>query len=115
MTIIFFALAAAATPAFGAPYPNAKIESGLNHHGCYVRYGLSTSDPIASVAKFYKIEALRARVPLFNESNAGLADYRNLTFIAQPRLLNVVIDRRDNRTHVLVSYTTMDNNASCRK
>jgi len=113
MTIILFALAAAATPAFADPYPNARIESGLIHHGCHARYGLSTSDTIANVASFYKLKAYRAHIPLFNESNAGLKDYENLTFIAKPELLNIVASRRNNRTHVLVSYITADN-ASCR-
>jgi hypothetical protein len=43
-------------------------------------------------------------VALFNDTQAKFADYRNLTFIAQPKFMKVVIDRQEGRTNVFVSY-----------
>jgi hypothetical protein len=104
--MLFAVAALVALPAFGlgAPYAPARIVAAPERKGCYVRYRLSTDAPIASVAAFYRIEAARTGVALFDDTQAKFADYRNLTFIAQPKFMNVVIDRQEGRTNVFVGY-----------
>jgi hypothetical protein len=104
MILLAAALVALPASGLGAPYAPAQIVAAPERKGCYVRYHLSTDAPIASVAAFYRAEATRAGMPLLDDSKAKFADYRNVTFIAQPKFLNVVIDRQAGRTNVIVSY-----------
>jgi len=104
MILLAAALVALPASGLGAPYPHARIIAAPERKDCYVRYRLSTDDPIASVAAFYRAEAARAGVPLFHDSAAKFADYRLLVFIAQPKFLNVIVDRQEGHTKVSVSY-----------
>lgn len=104
MILLAATLVALPASGLGAPYAPAHIVAAPERKGCYVRYHLSTDAPIASVVAFYRTEAARAGVALFNDTQAKFADYRNLTFIAQPKFMNIVIDRQEGRTNVFVSY-----------
>lgn len=112
MILLAATLVALPASGLGAPYAPAHIVAASERKGCYVRYQLFTDAPIASVVAFYRSEAARAGVALFDDTQAKFADYRNLTFIAQPKFLNVVIDRQERRTNVFVSYK-IDNTSTC--
>ncbi len=62
MSLVVAALLVLPATGFGAPYTPARIVAAPERKGCYVRYRLSTNDPIASVVAFYRSEATRAGV-----------------------------------------------------
>jgi hypothetical protein len=84
MILIAAALVTLPASGLGTPYAPARIVAAPDRKGCYVRYHLFTDAPIASVVAFYQTEVARASVALFHDTQAKFADYRNLTFIAQP-------------------------------
>ena len=43
-------------------------------------------------------------MPLFDDTASKFTDYRTLTFIAQPKLMFVILDRKAGRTFIVVSY-----------
>ena len=90
----------------GAPYPGARIETAPNLHLCSTRYRLSTEAGIAQVANFYMAEAKQAGVPLLDDTAAKFSDYRTLAFVAQPKLMFVILDRKAERTFIVVTYQT---------
>ena len=92
------------SPSFGVPYPGARFEAAPEQRSCYTRYRLSTDAGIAKVADFYTAEATRAGVALVDDTKTRFADYRTLTFITQPKFMFVILDRRADRTIVVVSY-----------
>jgi hypothetical protein len=90
----------------GAPYPGAHIETPPEQHSCFTRYRASTTASIAQVAGFYTAEAARAGIPLADDTKGQFPDYRTLTFIAQPKFMFVLLDRRDQHTTIVVSFHT---------
>lgn len=112
MILLAAALVALPASGLGAPYAPAHIVAAPERKGCYVRYRLSTGAPIASVAAFYRAEAARAGVPLLDDTRAKFANFRDVTFVAQPKFMTVAIDRQNGRTNVVVSYK-IGNASSC--
>jgi hypothetical protein len=109
------ALLALPSSGIGAPYPGASLLAPPEQKSCYVRYRASTGASIAQVAQFYSAQAERGGAPLAADTKAQFPDYRTLTFITQPNKFEfVILDRKDGRTIVVVSYRTMAE-ADCRK
>jgi hypothetical protein len=104
--MLFAALAVLPSAGMGTPYPGAHLEAAPERRSCYVRYRASTSAGIAQVADFYKAEAAGAGVPLLDDTDAKFSDYRTLTFIAQPKFMFVLLDRKDSHTTIVVSFKT---------
>lgn len=100
------ALATMLSSGIGAPYPGARIETAPDLHLCSTRYRLSTEAGIAQVANFYMAEAKQAGVPLVDDTARKFTDYRTLAFIAQPKLMFVILDRKAGRTFIVVTYHT---------
>lgn len=95
----------AATGSLGALYPHATIETPIAHEQCGTRYTLSTPDPIDKVADFYEAQAAAAGVQLFDDSADKFPDYRTLLFLAKPRFMFVLMDRKGAQTTIRVAYT----------
>lgn len=107
MLILFVAaLAASPSSGLGAVYPGAVAETVPGGQRCYSRYRFSTGAGIAQVASFYRVEAEGAGVPLFDDTNAKFADYRTLLFMAEPKFMFVVLDRKDGQTMARVVFKT---------
>lgn len=102
MIVILAALLALPVSGYGAPYPRAQIASKPEQKGCFIRYKLSTGDPIARVANFYRSEAAQAKLALLSDTSQ--LDSRMIVFVTQPKLLDVVINRQNGRTLISVSY-----------
>ena len=64
------------------------------------------------VANFYRSEARQAGISLLEDSTR-FADYRMMVFVTQPRLLDVVMDRKNGETHIRVRYK-IGGAATCR-
>lgn len=68
------------------------------------RYTVSSADPLAKIASFYRDQAATAQVPLLDDSDSKFSKYRTLVFVRQPRFLDVVLTRENGRTMVRVAY-----------
>jgi hypothetical protein len=106
--IMFAALLALPASGLGAPYPHARLEAAPEQHGCYVRYRLTTPDAMLQVAGFYRTQAANAGVKLLDDSNMKFPAYRMLTFVTQPKLMDVVMGIEGGHTVVRVSFKTDD-------
>ena len=106
--IMLAALLALPVSGFGAPYPHAKLEAAPEQQGCYVRYRLATPDTMLQIAGFYRVEAAHAGVKLLDDSGEKFPAYRNLTFVTQPRFMNVVMGVEGGHTVVRVSFKTSE-------
>jgi hypothetical protein len=111
--LLIAALVALPSSGVGAPYPDARLQAAPEQQSCYIRYQASTNAGIAQVADFYTAEATRAGVSLLDDTQEKFADYRTLTFVAQPKFMFVMLDRKDGHTIVLVRYKT-SGAANCR-
>ena len=106
--IMLAALLALPVSGLGAPYPHARLEAAPEQQGCYVRYRLATPDTMLQVAGFYRVEAAHAGVKLLDDSGEKFPAYRNLTFVTQPRLMNVVMGVEGGHTVVRVNFKTSE-------
>jgi len=106
--IMLAALLALPSSGFGAPYPHAKLEGAPEQHGCYVRYRLTTQDSMLQVAGFYRVQAAKAGVKLLDDTNTKFADFRVLSFVTQPKFMDVTMGLEGGHTVARVSFKTGD-------
>lgn len=104
--LLVAALLALPSSGIGAPFPGATLLGAPEQRSCYFRYRASTAASIAHVANFYAAEAMRAGIALLDDTKTKFADYRTLAFIAQPKFMFVLLDRKDSRTTIVVRYKT---------
>ena len=104
MLLVSIALAALPAQGLGAAYPAATLEGAVEQQRCMTRYTVSSADPLAKIARFYRDQAATAQVPLLGDSDSQFSKYRTLVFVRHPRFLDVVLTRKNGRTTVRVAY-----------